>query len=42
VVGLTLIRSTQRVWLTAPIAAIVWFAGTGWLLYDTMITGLPR
>jgi hypothetical protein len=42
VIGFTLIRSTARVWLTAPIAAIVWFAGTGWLLYDTMITGLPR
>ena len=42
VVGFTLIRSPRRVWLTAPVAAITWFAGTGWLLYDTMITGLPR
>jgi hypothetical protein len=41
-VGFTLIRSPRRVWLTAPIAAAVWLAGTGWLLYDTMITGLPR
>lgn len=42
VVGFTLMRSPKRVWLTAPIAALVWFAGTGWLLYETMITGLPR
>lgn len=42
VIGLTLMRSPRRVWLTAPIASVVWFAGTGWLLYETMITGLPR
>jgi hypothetical protein len=42
VVGFTLIRSPRRVWLTAPVAAIAWVAGTGWLLYETMITGLPR
>jgi len=42
VAGATVMRSPLRVWLTAPIAAVSWFAGTGWLLYDTMITGLPR
>ena len=42
VAGATVMRSPRRVWLTAPIAALAWFAGTGWLLYDTMITGLPR
>ena len=42
VVGLTVMRSPRRIWLTASIAALAWFAGTGWLLYDTMITGLPR
>jgi hypothetical protein len=42
VAGATVVRSPRRVWLTAPIAALAWFAGTGWLLYDTMITGLPR
>jgi len=42
VVGFTAMRSPLHVRLTAPIAALAWFAGTGWLLYDTMITGLPR
>jgi hypothetical protein len=42
VAGVTVMRSPRRVWLTAPIAAVAWFAGTGWLLYDTMLTGLPR
>jgi hypothetical protein len=42
VAGVTVMRSPRRVWLTAPIAAVAWFAGTGWLLYDTMITGLPQ
>jgi len=42
VVGATVMRSPWRVWLTAPIAAVAWFVGTGWLLYDTMITGLPQ
>jgi hypothetical protein len=42
VAGVTVMRSPRRVWLTAPIAAAAWFAGTGWLLYDTMVTGLPR
>jgi len=42
VTGLTLMRSPRRVRVTAPIAAAMWFAGTGWLLYETMITGLPR
>jgi hypothetical protein len=41
-IGFTLIRSSERVWLTATVAALAWFAGTGWLLYDTMITGLPH
>lgn len=42
VAGVTVMRSPRRVWLTAPIAALAWFSGTGWLLYDTMIRGLPR
>jgi hypothetical protein len=42
VVGVTVMRSPKRVWLTAPIAATTWLVGAGWLLYDTMITGLPR
>lgn len=42
VAGLTVMRSPKRVWLSAPIAAAAWFVGVGWLLYDTMITGLPR
>ncbi len=42
VVGVTVMRSPRRISLTTPIASVVWFAGTGWLLYETMITGLPR
>ena len=42
VAGVTVMRSPRRVWLTATIAAVAWFAGTGWMLYDTMLTGLPR
>jgi hypothetical protein len=40
--GFTVMRSPRRVWLTAPVAAVVWLAGTGWLLWETMVTGLPR
>jgi hypothetical protein len=40
--GYAVTRSPRRVRLTAPIAAIAWFAGTFWLLSETMITGLPR
>jgi hypothetical protein len=42
VAGFTLVRTPRQIWLSAPVAAIAWFAGTGWLLYDTMLTGLPR
>lgn len=34
--GVTAMRSRRAVALTAPIAALTWLAGTGWLLANTM------
>jgi hypothetical protein len=39
VAGFTVVRTTRRIWISTPGAAIAWFAGTGWLLYDTKLTG---
>lgn len=37
VLGLTVIRSPRWVWIAAPVAALVWLIGTGWLLVDTFL-----
>jgi hypothetical protein len=42
VAGFTVVRTTRRIWIATPGAAIAWFGGTGWLHYDPMLTGLPR
>ena len=36
VVGFTLIRRPRWVWITAPLAAIAWLFGFGWVLIDSV------
>ena len=38
--GYLMARASRSVWLTATIAALVWFFGLGWLLLDTLARGV--
>lgn len=38
--GVFVMRSERIVWLTAPVAALAWIVGFGWLLADTLAAGL--
>jgi hypothetical protein len=40
-IGIVL-RRPRRVYLAAPLAAIAWFFGFGWLLLDTVVRGVLR
>jgi len=40
-IGIAL-RKPKRVYLAAPIAAIAWLFGFGWLLLDTVVRGALR